>query len=62
LKVHGKMTTVGLPDDPFSVMGMAFASNGAAFGGSHIACKVYLSSFRDRSYFMTLTIDTLSTD
>ena len=28
LKVHGKMTTVGLPDDPFSVAGFAFASNG----------------------------------
>jgi hypothetical protein len=30
------MTTVGLPDQPFSIAGFAFAGNSAAFGGSHL--------------------------
>ncbi|KAH8079866.1 GroES-like protein [Filobasidium floriforme] len=39
LKVGGRMTTVGLPDQPFSIAGFAFAGNSAAFGGSHLGSK-----------------------
>jgi hypothetical protein len=40
LKVGGRMTTVGLPDQPFSIAGFAFAGNSAAFGGSHLGKPV----------------------
>lgn len=35
------MTTVGLPDQPFSIAGFAFAGNSAAFGGSHLGKSVW---------------------
>lgn len=39
LKIEGKLTSVGLPDEPFQLMAQAFASNAACFGGSHIGSK-----------------------
>lgn len=41
MKVHGKVTTVGLPDadQMFEMNAMGLAENGAAFGGSHIGSK-----------------------
>ncbi|KAG7844946.1 hypothetical protein KL941_003686 [Ogataea angusta] len=36
LKVHGKMISVGLPEEPFTVSAMPFMRGGVFFGSSHL--------------------------